>query len=138
MFPNPTCKIFRENSLLIHTQCGKYRIFLSLRFYVKSIFRDSKSAKSAILSQRDALNFDSYAFMQFWKAENYQINNIQSLWNCKKRQFLNFWVLQNWFHVKSQWQKNPDIYTLCREAFLEFTWNHPQAFYVLLGREMVN
>ena len=28
-------------------------------------------------------------------------------------QFENFWILQNWFHVKSEWQKNPKNSTLC-------------------------
>ena len=44
--------------MLIYTQCGNFTIFLSLWFYVKSIFGDSRSAKSAILTHLEALKFD--------------------------------------------------------------------------------
>ena len=39
-------------------QCGNYRIFLSLGFYVKPNFGGSRSEKSAILTHLEALNFD--------------------------------------------------------------------------------
>ena len=41
-----------------YTQCGNFRIFLSLIFYVKSILGDSRSAKSIILPHLEALKFD--------------------------------------------------------------------------------
>ena len=41
-------------------------------------FRDSRSAKSAILPHLQTLNFDSYAFLYFLKAEMYQNSKIQS------------------------------------------------------------
>ena len=49
----------------LYAQCGNFMIFLSLRFYVKSILGHSRSAKSAILTHLMALNCNSYEFMQF-------------------------------------------------------------------------
>ena len=37
-------------------------------------FVDSRSTKSAIFTHLEALNFDFYGFLQFLKAEIYQIN----------------------------------------------------------------
>ena len=39
-------------------------------------FEDSRIAKSAILTHLEALNFDFYEFLRFFKAEIYQINKI--------------------------------------------------------------
>ena len=39
-------------------------------------FGDSRSAKSAILTHLETLNFDLYEFLHFLKAETYQINTI--------------------------------------------------------------
>ena len=39
---------------------------------------DSRSVKSAILTQLEALNFDFYELLHFLKVEIYQINKIQS------------------------------------------------------------
>ena len=44
-------------------------------------------------------------FCIFWSLKLTQIK-IQSPWNCKKCHFLNLYKPQNWFHVKSMWQKN--------------------------------
>ena len=43
------------------SQCENFMIFISLRFYMKSILR--------ILTRLEALNFDSCEFMHFFKAE---------------------------------------------------------------------
>ena len=40
-------------------------------------FRDSRSAKSAILKHLGSLNIDFYEFLHFLKAEIHQINKIQ-------------------------------------------------------------
>ena len=37
---------------------------------------------------------------------------IHSLLNVLKMAFLHFWDPQNWFHVKSEWQKIPHLATL--------------------------
>ena len=64
-------------------------------FYITEILReinfvDSRSAKSAILTHLEALNFDFYKFVHFWKVEIHQIKKIQSPKNGKKKQFYNF------------------------------------------------
>ena len=46
-------------------------------------FWDSGSAKSAILTQLEALNFDLYEFLHFLKAEIYQTSKIQNPKNGK-------------------------------------------------------
>ena len=51
---------------------------LLLRIYVKSIFGDSRSAKFAILTYLEALNFDSYDFLHFLKAVIDRTNNCQN------------------------------------------------------------
>ena len=60
-------------------------IFLSFRFYVKSIFDDSRSAKSAILSDLEALNLDFYEFLHLLKAEIDLINKIINIAKKMKR-----------------------------------------------------
>ena len=42
-------------------------VFYYSDFYVKSIFRDSGSAKSAILTNLEALNFDFYEILHFFE-----------------------------------------------------------------------
>ena len=44
-------------------QCGNYRIFLSLRFYVKSKLTNLRDSKSAIFAHLEALNFDFCGFL---------------------------------------------------------------------------
>ena len=51
-------------------------------------FGDSKSAKYAILSQLEALNFDFYDFVHFLKVENYQINKMRAFEIAKMAVFL--------------------------------------------------
>ena len=51
--------------------------FASFRFYVKSIL-GILECKYAILTRLEAMNYDFYDFLQFMKAEIYQINTIHS------------------------------------------------------------
>ena len=48
-----------------YTEHGNFVIFLSLKFYMKSFFYYFWSAKSAILTNFEALKFDFYAFLHF-------------------------------------------------------------------------
>ena len=66
------------------TQCGNYRIFLSLRFYVKSNFSKVVS-KAAILKNWETLNWFLRIFALF---ESYQINKIQNPSNIQNYPFL--------------------------------------------------
>ena len=64
-------------------QCGIMRIFLPLRFYVKSKLSILEPKKLPFQHIKKALNFDFNEFLHFVKAENDQRINIQSLQNCK-------------------------------------------------------
>ena len=59
-------------------QCGNYMIFLSLRFYVKSILGSSRSAESDILTHQSLWILIFMNFLYFMKVEIHQINKIQS------------------------------------------------------------
>ena len=90
-------------------QCWNYR------FYVKPILSNFWRSKTALLTILVALNFD------FWKMSKIPPKKYQNLelLNCSKWEF---WVHYNnliWFHIKSEWQENLEISTLCkaREAF---------------------
>ena len=64
-----------------------YRLITVWKFHVFSITQilreinlgDFTSAKFAILSYLGSMNFRFYQYLQFLKAEIYQINKIQSL-----------------------------------------------------------
>ena len=43
--------------MISNAQCGNFMIFISLRFYVKSIFEYSRSAKTAFFAILGAVNF---------------------------------------------------------------------------------
>ena len=78
-------------------------------------FEDFWSAKSAILTLLEALNFYFYLFLHFLKVEIDQINQILGPKKGQNGSFrtYNFYILPNWFHVTYEWQKNPVISTLC-------------------------
>ena len=60
------------------TTVWKFQKFSITQILREINFRDSRSAKSTILTHLEALNFDFYAFLHFLKAEIYQTNTIQS------------------------------------------------------------
>ena len=50
---------------------------LSITYILREInVWDSRNANSAVLTHLEALNFDSYEFLHFLKAEIYQIHKI--------------------------------------------------------------
>ena len=55
----------------------KFHDFLITQILREINFRDSRSAKSAILTHLEALKYESYKFLLFLKAEIYQIYKIQ-------------------------------------------------------------
>ena len=73
------------------SQCGNFIIFLSLRFYVKSIFEN-----------QEVLKMPFSQFLGLWKCKNI---NSEAL-NVFKREFLDFQNPLHWFHVKSEGQKS--------------------------------
>ena len=57
----------------------KFHDFCIIQILREINFEDSRSAKSAILTHLEALDFDFHEFSHFWKAEVYQIIKILSL-----------------------------------------------------------
>ena len=72
------------------SQCGIFRIFLSFRFYVKSILESLGVLRYVILTHFGALKFDFYEFVHFLKAEIAQIAEIPSPKNGQNRGFKAF------------------------------------------------
>ena len=53
--------------------CGNFRIFLSLRFYVKSSFGDSRSSKTAILGALNCVNLVNFSLQKVQKCMKIRI-----------------------------------------------------------------
>ena len=79
------------------SQCGNFRILREINIW------DSRSAQFAILNRFRGSEFWFYEVLYFLKDWIRQMNKIQ---------FYTLEILQNWFHVQSEWQKNPEIDTL--------------------------
>ena len=79
----------------------KCQDFLSLRFYVKSMWRDSRSAESAF-----------FQYSAFKMCNNWQNQNPEAL-NVLKWQIWHTHNPKTWFHVRFEWLKNPENSTLC-------------------------
>ena len=91
-------------------QCWNLAIFYPILLYVNSILAYFKRSKSIILTILEALNFDFWEFYS-WKCQKFKIHS------CSDGHDSSFLVLQNdqtLFHVKSEWLKNPEIFTLYR------------------------
>ena len=71
-------------------------------------FEVFRSAKSAISTYLEALNYEFHEFLHFLKAEIYQINKFQT--KIGKKCLIRTSKF-NWFHVKSG-RKNFEIATL--------------------------
>ena len=99
------------------TQCENFRICLPLIFCMKSILIILKPPKTAIWTILSALHFETLGFGDIFKSEKSPKIKIQSLQNCWNGSFWASQTSQNWFHVKSEWQKNPKISTLCFTYF---------------------
>ena len=112
-------------------QFGNFWIFQSFRFYVKSILVILKCQKLlfTILEPQKPrfwwmLNFQKCHFFHFrssvfcWfgkcqpsKSAKIHKNQNSKPANVLRWQILNLYNPKNWFHVKSKWLKNPDIFT---------------------------
>ena len=60
-----SCFWFHEKNIRFVTQCANFMIFLSLGFYVKSIFENPWRAKSVNFTHLEALNFNHHEFLHF-------------------------------------------------------------------------
>ena len=92
--------------------------FQSLRFYVKSVCRIVQLPIWNIGHYLREINigefrsWKKYVFVIFRDLNFVNMVNI-SLLKVQKFTRIKIQSLQNWFHVKSVWQKNPEISTLC-------------------------
>ena len=80
-----------------HTQCETFRIFMSLRFYVKSFFKESKSFKTAFFAILWALNITWINFI-LQKVQIFKKSKFRAF-RCVK--MVDFELL-NQFHVNSE------------------------------------
>ena len=69
------------------------------QFYVKSIFADFRNSKTVILTILESLNFE---LCQKFKVQEL-LKLSMSKWQC-----LELKNYQNWFHIKSEWQRNSE------------------------------
>jgi len=93
-------------SLIGYRQCGNFRIFLLLRFYVKSflVILRPKKLPFWLFEQLWILNF--WRLLYIFKSEIFQKIKILSLQNDKNDSFWPSEISQIWFHIKSEWQEN--------------------------------
>ena len=68
-----------------------------------------------MFADSEALNLVFGKFQPSKFANNHQ-NLILEPQNCQNGYFSNFWNPKNRFHVKSEWQENPEISTLCKQS----------------------
>ena len=68
-------------------QCGNFKIFVSFRFYVKSILRIIEVQNQPFYHISEDLNFDFYEFLHFRKAEIDQTSKFRALKIAKKGSF---------------------------------------------------
>ena len=81
------CFKFYTVFFTVHFTVWKFHDFCTIEILREINFEDSWSAKSAILTHLEALNFDYYACLHFLKAENDQINKILSPKSSKNCSF---------------------------------------------------
>ena len=88
-----------------------YRIFLSLRFYVKSKLANAESQNLPFLriGRLWSLFFVFLQFCTFWRLKLAKSTKFKCPKMAKTSDLVP--TVQNWFHVKSAWQKNHEIST---------------------------
>ena len=59
-----------------HTQCENFKIFLSFRFYVKSIFEESRMSKTAVFAIFGTLNFVNLINFSHQKVQKYMKSKV--------------------------------------------------------------
>ena len=92
----------------------KFQDFSTTQIIREINFRDSRKAKSATfwdIGGSEFWIFELHEFVPFLKAEIYQISNFLSL-KMAKVAVLEHLESTELFHLKSKWQKNPELSTL--------------------------
>ena len=129
------------NFVELINKCGNCRIFLSLRFYVKSKFAIIESQNLHIFTNSDTLNFAFYEFLHFWRLKFTKPTKFRAP-KVAKMAFLeilhmHMYILQNQFHVKSQLQKLEFLHWMIifLQIFWNISWQHWNAQYQLLDKK---
>ena len=81
----------------------KFKNFSITQILREINFGEFKSAKSAVFAILEALNFCFYYFLRFL---NDKITKFKAPKMSKTA------ILEFWFHVKSTWHKNPEIFAM--------------------------
>ena len=99
---NLTSKLHVQSTV---PKCGNIRIFLSLRFYVKTIVTILEIAKMVILTIFEVLNFH---LVNFWPQKLLKWTKVQnqSLTNWQNGFFGGLLNWQNQLIVQTKWQEN--------------------------------
>ena len=119
-------------------QKRKFTVWIFHDFSITQILReinfwDPRSFKSAIfcpfgqfqLPKRAKIhniriyNLCQNGRFQSWKLTKIEIQSLQ----ISKNAFLRLWDLKNWFHVKSEWQKNDTVLPNTTWILIGKTWN---------------
>ena len=113
---NPVLRISSSNHSII--ELGRYATVCKFHdFSVTQILREinfweSRRSKNVVFAIYRVLNFVNLVNCSLSKsAKIHKIQNSEPP-NVLKWQILHFQNPLNWFHVKSEWQKNPEISTL--------------------------
>ena len=93
-------------SLIRNIHCENFRIFLPLRFYVKSILVLVKPKKLLFEPFEQLWILNLWNFFYFFECEIILRYKIQSLQIAQDGSFWPSEISQNWIHVKSEWQGN--------------------------------
>ena len=88
-------------------------IFLSLRFYVKPFLVNLEAKNLPILHYIGGSEIWLLVYFSTLKLHTFNKDQSARTFKIAKMAFLNFYHLWNWFDVKSKWQKNTEISTLC-------------------------
>ena len=118
-------------------QGGNFMIFLSLRIYVKSILWILK-VKNLPLWFSSFWPISEGRKLPFWTILEVLLFNLLGISHLKMSKFpqyskfraakivkMSVLEIPNdkiWFHVKTEWQENPEISSLCHNK--KISWNH--------------
>ena len=88
----------RPGFFVTHTQCGSFRIFLSFRFYVKSIFGECENSKTAFFG-----HFGRSETL-IWEISAFKTSIKEKFRASKCGKIADFALLKSliWFHGKSE------------------------------------
>ena len=101
-------------------------------------FGDSRWSKTAIFTKLEALNFEFLEKFHTEKCKKFPASQNSELIKWLKLQFLTFWNQLNCFHVKYEWQKNPEFSTLWKTntGCLSTVWIFKDFSVTLILREI--